>query len=116
MAVRLHRAVSGTGARGRGDGVRGRVPARVGGAADGGPRLFAVVDEWLTGLSGADFEAAVPLLRRAVAEFSPPSGDARDRVRRRQARAPAGVGDRTGRGGGRAARGARPGTPLGVAG
>jgi hypothetical protein len=30
-----------------------------------------VVDEWLTGLPGADFEAALPLLRRAVAEFSP---------------------------------------------
>ncbi|MFC6088293.1 DUF5682 family protein [Saccharothrix lopnurensis] len=35
------------------------------------PRLFGVVDEWLTGLPGADFEAALPLLRRAVTEFSP---------------------------------------------
>ncbi|GAA3860956.1 DUF5682 family protein [Saccharothrix violaceirubra] len=32
--------------------------------------LFAVVDDWLSGLAGPDFEAALPLLRKAVTEFS----------------------------------------------
>ncbi|MDQ2583163.1 DUF5682 family protein [Saccharothrix yanglingensis] len=69
VAVRLHRAVSGAGV-----GATAFVAGFLRGSAallTADPRLFAVVDEWLTGLSGADFGAAVPLLRRAVAEFSP---------------------------------------------
>ncbi|MGM1058165.1 DUF5682 family protein [Saccharothrix sp. Mg75] len=82
VAVRLHRAVSGTvsGATGGGSAASAGAGATAfvagflrGSAAllTADPRLFAVVDGWLSGLTGADFEAAVPLLRRAVAEFSP---------------------------------------------
>ncbi|MBW4719576.1 DUF5682 family protein [Saccharothrix obliqua] len=35
------------------------------------PRLFGVVDTWLAELPGPDFEAALPLLRRAVVGFTP---------------------------------------------
>lgn len=38
-------------------------------AAD--PRLFGLIDEWLTALRTTDFDDALPLLRRAVSDFSP---------------------------------------------
>ncbi|MFI9008746.1 DUF5682 family protein [Actinosynnema sp. NPDC053489] len=68
VATRLHRAVSLTA------GATAFVAGFLRGSAallTADPRLFGVVDEWLTGLSGADFAAALPLLRRAVGDFSP---------------------------------------------
>lgn len=68
VAARLHRAVS------LAAGATAFVAGFVRGSASlltADSRLFGVVDEWLTGLSGADFAAALPLLRRAVGEFSP---------------------------------------------
>ncbi|GAB2999044.1 DUF5682 family protein [Saccharothrix stipae] len=68
VAARLHRAVS------LAAGATAFVAGFLRGSAallTADPRLFGVVDEWLTGLSGADFAAALPLLRRAVGEFSP---------------------------------------------
>lgn len=72
VANRLHRAVSLV------DGTAGGATAFVAGflrgsaallAADA--RLFAVVDEWLSGLAPTDFDDSLPLLRRAVTDFSP---------------------------------------------
>jgi hypothetical protein len=69
VATRLHRATSWTG---------GSATAFVSGflrgsaallAADA--RLFDLVDEWLSGLAPADFDDALPLLRKAVSDFSP---------------------------------------------
>ncbi|MEV1117498.1 DUF5682 family protein [Actinosynnema sp. NPDC049800] len=68
VATRLHRAVS------LAAGATAFVAGFLRGSAallTADPRLFGVVDEWLTGLSGADFAAALPLLRRAVGDFSP---------------------------------------------
>ncbi|KOX34488.1 hypothetical protein ADK67_03210 [Saccharothrix sp. NRRL B-16348] len=68
VAARLHRAVS------LAAGATAFVAGFLRGSAallTADPRLFGVVDEWLTGLSGADFAAALPLLRRAVGDFSP---------------------------------------------
>ncbi|MFE2755478.1 DUF5682 family protein [Actinosynnema sp. NPDC059335] len=68
VATRLHRAVSLTA------GATAFVAGFLRGSAallTADARLFGVVDDWLTGLSGADFAAALPLLRRAVSEFSP---------------------------------------------
>ncbi len=68
VATRLHRAVSLVA------GATAFVAGFLRGSAallTADPRLFGVVDEWLTGLSGADFAAALPLLRRAVGDFSP---------------------------------------------
>ncbi|MFC5056605.1 DUF5682 family protein [Saccharothrix xinjiangensis] len=88
VAARLHRAVS-AGAAGAGRFSATGPDSTAGGGSTGAtafvagflrgsaalltadPRLFGVVDEWLTGLPRADFEAALPLLRRAVTEFSP---------------------------------------------
>jgi Mg-chelatase subunit ChlD len=91
VAARLHRAVS----------TRASATAFIAGflrgsaallAAD--PRLFDLVDEWLTGLSSEGFEDALPLLRRAVSEFS--SAERRtlgDRVGSRANTTPAASGD-----------------------
>ncbi|MBB5958820.1 hypothetical protein FHS29_005429 [Saccharothrix tamanrassetensis] len=68
VAARLHRAVS------LAAGATAFVAGFLRGSAallTADPRLFGVVDDWLSGLTTADFEAALPLLRRAVAEFSP---------------------------------------------
>ena len=67
VAARLHRAVSATaGATAFVAGfLRGSAALL---AAD--DRLFALIDTWLTGLSPEAFADAVPLLRRAVGEFS----------------------------------------------
>ncbi|MEU4764251.1 DUF5682 family protein [Actinosynnema sp. NPDC023794] len=68
VATRLHRAVS------LAAGATAFVAGFLRGSAallTADPRLFGVVDEWLTGLSGGDFAAALPLLRRAVGDFSP---------------------------------------------
>ncbi len=67
VAVRLHRAV--TASAGSTAFVAGflRGSATMLGAD---PRLLALVDAWLAGLSDASFDDALPLLRRAVAEFS----------------------------------------------
>ncbi|MFD0200150.1 MULTISPECIES: DUF5682 family protein [Saccharothrix] len=68
VATRLHRAVS------LAAGATAFVAGFLRGSAallTADPRLFAVVDEWLSGLSGNDFAAALPLLRRAVGDFSP---------------------------------------------
>ncbi|WP_433267105.1 DUF5682 family protein [Actinosynnema sp. CS-041913] len=68
VAARLHRAVSLTA------GATAFVAGFLRGSAallTADPRLFGVVDDWLSGLTTADFEAALPLLRRAIAEFSP---------------------------------------------
>jgi hypothetical protein len=67
-ATRLHRAVS------AGDGATAFVAGFLRGSASllaADPRLFGLVDAWLTGLSPERFDDALPLLRRAVAEFSP---------------------------------------------
>ncbi|MEU4801390.1 DUF5682 family protein [Actinosynnema sp. NPDC023587] len=68
VAARLHRAVSLTA------GATAFVAGFLRGSAallTADPRLFGVVDEWLSGLAGADFEAALPLLRRAITDFTP---------------------------------------------
>ncbi|WP_367133673.1 DUF5682 family protein [Saccharothrix sp. HUAS TT1] len=68
VAARLHRAVS------LAAGATAFVAGFLRGSAallTADPRLFAVVDEWLTGLSPTDFAAALPLLRRAVVDFNP---------------------------------------------
>ncbi|MEV0677098.1 DUF5682 family protein [Actinosynnema sp. NPDC050436] len=68
VAARLHRAVS------LAAGATAFVAGFLRGSAallTADPRLFGVVDGWLSGLAAADFEAALPLLRRAVAEFTP---------------------------------------------
>ncbi|TCO64530.1 DUF5682 family protein [Actinocrispum wychmicini] len=69
VAIRMQRAVSTAGAGTafvagflRGSAVRL--------AAD--TRLLGLVDEWLSGLPGAAFEDALPLLRRAISEFTAP--------------------------------------------
>ena len=47
------------------------------------PRLFGIVDGWLTGQSDAGFEAALPYLRRTFARFTTPERRAlRDRAGR----------------------------------
>lgn len=68
VSNRLHRAVSFTvGATAFVAGfLRGSAALL---AADA--RLFALVDDWLSGLAPSDFDDALPLLRRAVTDFSP---------------------------------------------
>ncbi|GAA1330804.1 DUF5682 family protein [Saccharothrix algeriensis] len=69
VAARLHRAVAPTA------GATAFVAGFLRGSAallTADPKLFGVVDDWLSGLPAPDFEAALPLLRKAVAEFSPP--------------------------------------------
>jgi len=72
VATRLHRATSWNG------GTASDATAFVAGflrgsasllAADA--RLFDLVDEWLSGLAPADFDDALPLLRKAISDFSP---------------------------------------------
>ncbi|GLZ32583.1 hypothetical protein Lesp02_47710 [Lentzea sp. NBRC 105346] len=63
VAVRLHRSVASAFVAGF---LRGSATLL---AAD--PRLFGLIDEWLTALHTPDFDDALPLLRRAISEFSP---------------------------------------------
>ncbi len=68
VAARLHRAVSLT------SGATTFVAGFLRGSAallTADPRLFGVVDDWLAGLTAADFGAALPLLRRAITDFTP---------------------------------------------
>ncbi|WP_309110125.1 DUF5682 family protein [Saccharothrix sp.] len=68
VATRLHRATT------QAAGATAFVAGFLRGSAallTADPRLFAVVDDWLTDLAATDFEAALPLLRRAITEFSP---------------------------------------------
>ncbi|MEU7525198.1 DUF5682 family protein [Saccharothrix sp. NPDC042600] len=68
VATRLHRATT------RAAGATAFVAGFLRGSAallTADPKLFAVVDDWLTDLAGADFDAALPLLRRSITDFSP---------------------------------------------
>jgi hypothetical protein len=68
VANRLHRAVSFTA------GATAFVAGFLRGSASllaADARLFGLVDDWLSGLAAGDFDAALPLLRRAVTDFSP---------------------------------------------
>ncbi|GAA0611803.1 DUF5682 family protein [Kutzneria viridogrisea] len=67
VAARLHRAVSTAG------GATMFVTGFLRGSAAllaADPRLFDLIDGWLTGLSAEAFADAVPLLRKAVSDFS----------------------------------------------
>ncbi|RKT51957.1 hypothetical protein C8E97_0448 [Saccharothrix australiensis] len=68
VAARLHRAVSAAA------GATAFVAGFLRGSAallTADQRLFGVVDDWLSGLRADDFAGALPLLRRAITEFSP---------------------------------------------
>ncbi|KAA2257118.1 hypothetical protein F0L68_25610 [Solihabitans fulvus] len=69
VAARLRRAVT----AGAGTGASAFVAGFLRGSAAllaEDPQLFGLVDGWLTGLSAREFADTLPLLRRAVAEFS----------------------------------------------
>ena len=63
VAARLHRSVATAFVAGF---LRGSATLL---AAD--PRLFGLIDEWLSGLRGEAFDDALPLLRRAITDFTP---------------------------------------------
>ncbi|MDX3657892.1 DUF5682 family protein [Streptomyces sp. ID05-26A] len=63
VATRLHRSVATAFVAGF---LRGSATLL---AAD--PRLFGLIDEWLSGLRGEAFDDALPLLRRAITDFTP---------------------------------------------
>ncbi len=72
VATRLHRATSWNG--GTASGATAFVSGFLRGSASllaADARLFDLVDEWLSGLAPADFDDALPLLRKAISDFSP---------------------------------------------
>ncbi|MEO6084854.1 MAG: DUF5682 family protein, partial [Umezawaea sp.] len=72
VADRLHRATSWNG--GTASGATAFVSGFLRGSASllaADARLFDLVDDWLSGLAPTDFDDALPLLRKAISDFSP---------------------------------------------